>query len=52
MILNKPFYCTTINIRQSGSRIYEFSLPFKTFFQQLQTLEEKKEHVKSLKLQK
>ena len=44
----KPPYCITINIRQSGSRIYEFCIPFKTLFKQLQTVEDKKDVVKNL----
>lgn len=39
----KAPYCISINIRQSGSRIYEFCIPFKTLFQELQTIETKKE---------
>ncbi len=44
----KPLYCITINMRQSGSRIYEFCIPFKTLFKQLQTVEDKKNAIKSL----
>ena len=44
----KPPYCITINIRQSGSRIYEFCIPFKTLFNQLQTVEDKKDAIKNL----
>ena len=42
-----PYYIS-INIRQSGSRIYEFCAPFKTLFKQLQTVDDKKEVTKSL----
>lgn len=45
--LPKAPYCITINIRQSGSRIYDFCIPFKTLFKQLQTVEDKKEDIKS-----
>ncbi len=41
-------YCIPINIRQSGSRIYDFSIPFKTLFMELQAVEEKEEAPKSL----
>lgn len=41
-------YCISIGIRQSGSRIYDFCIPFKTLFKQLQNVEEKKEPIKSL----
>lgn len=44
----KPPYSISINIRQSGSRIYEFCIPFNTMFKQLQGLEEQKDIVKSL----
>lgn len=44
----KAPYCITINIRQSGSRIYEFCIPFKTLFKQLQTVEDKKDDIKVL----
>lgn len=44
----KPSYSISINIRQSGSRIYEFCIPFNTMFKQLQGLEESKDIVKSL----
>ncbi len=44
----KAPYCISINIRQSGSRIYDFCAPFKTLFKQLQTLEDKKDVIKSL----
>ncbi len=35
-----PYYIP-INIRQSGSRIYEFCIPFKTVFDELQNIEDK-----------
>lgn len=38
----KPPYSISINIRQAGSRIYEFCIPFNTMFKQLQVLEEQK----------
>ena len=44
----KDPYCISINIRQSGSRLYEFCIPFKTLFKQLQTVEDKKEANKNL----
>ncbi len=44
----KASYCVSINIRQSGSRIYEFCIQFKTLFKQLQTVEDKKETIKGL----
>lgn len=44
----KPSYSISINIRQSGSRIYEFCIPFNTMFKQLQGLEEQKDIVKNL----
>lgn len=34
----KAPYCISINIRQSGSRIYEFCIPFNTMFKQLQNI--------------
>ncbi len=45
----KPTYSIPINIRESGSRIYEFCIPFKTLFLQLQNIEnhELKNHIKS-----
>lgn len=44
----KPQYNISINIRQSGSRIYEFCIPFYTMFKQLQGLEEQNDITKSL----
>lgn len=44
----KTPYCISINIRQAGSRIYEFCIPFKNLFKQLQTIEDKKGTAKSL----
>lgn len=43
----KAPYSVSINIRQSGSRIYEFCIPFNTMFKQLQGLEEKKDNAMS-----
>lgn len=44
----KSPYSISINIRQSGSRIYEFCIPFNTMFKQLQGLEEQKDSAKCL----
>ncbi len=44
----KDPYSISIHVRQSGSRIYEFCIPFKTLFLQLQTVENEKEETKSL----
>ena len=46
--LPKAPYCITINIRQSGSKLYEFCIPFNTLFKQLQTVNDKKDDIKSL----
>ena len=46
--LPKTPYCISINIRQSGSRIYEFCIPFKTLFKQLQNIDIEKEPTKNL----
>ena len=47
--LPKTPYCISINIRQSGSRIYDFCIPFNTLFKQLQNVEDKKNAIKCLK---
>lgn len=47
LYIPKPSYNISINIRQSGSRIYDFCTPFNTMFKQLQGLEEQKGIVKS-----
>ena len=47
LYIPKPLYNISINIRQSGSRIYEFCIPFNTMFKQFQGLEEEKDIVKS-----
>ena len=44
----KPPYCISINIRQSGSRIYDFCIPFNTMFKQLQNIVVNKDIAKSL----
>lgn len=45
----KASYYIPVNIRQSGSRIYDFCIPFKKCFHELQKVEEKKNQVKLLK---
>lgn len=44
----KAPYCISVDIRQSGSRIYDFCIPFNTLFKQLQNVEESREIGKSL----
>ena len=44
----KAPYCISINIRQSGSRIYDFCIPFNTMFKQLQNIVVTKDSVKVL----
>ena len=44
----KAPYCISINIRQSGSRIYDFCIPFNTMFKQLQNIVVTKDSVKAL----
>lgn len=41
--LPKNPFCITINIRQEGSKIHDFCFPFKTLFQELQSLTETKD---------
>ncbi len=45
--LPKVPYYISINVRQSGSRIYDFCIPFNTLFKQLQTVEDKKDAIKA-----
>ncbi len=42
-------YCIPVHIRQSGSRICEFCIPFKTLFYKLQDVADEKEVNKTLK---
>ncbi len=47
--LPKASYYIPVNIRQSGSRIYDFCVPFKKCFRELQKVDEKENRVKLLK---